>query len=151
MFRSLAVLAVLALGLNTAMAQDAAPATNDAAPAKNDAAPAATDIVVNPAAPIAITPKQTNLLTGFYATLAVIEICAINIPDDIKSGMAGDQKRLEASLGLDAAGATQAYAKVRADVEKTTPDCTEGSLDRTSVDDVTAIYARASGSATPAQ
>ena len=34
-----------------------------------------------------------------------------------------------------------AYAKVKADVEKTTPDCAEGSADRLGVDAVTAIYA----------
>tara|TARA_R110002020_G_scaffold76359_8_gene193552 strand:+ start:440 stop:925 length:486 start_codon:yes stop_codon:yes gene_type:complete len=143
MNRTIAVLAVLALGLNSAMAQDVAPAAPAAAPA----APAATDIVVDPAAAIPTAPKQANLLTGFYATLAVIDICAIPVADDVKAGMAGDQKRLEASVGLDEASAAKAYAEVKTDVEKTTPDCAEGSADRASVDAVTGIYAAAAGGA----
>ncbi|MGV8831546.1 MAG: hypothetical protein ACOH2N_06180 [Devosia sp.] len=141
MIRSLAVIALLALGLNSAMAQDAAPVP----------APAPADIAIEPAASIPATPKQTNLLTGFYATLAVIEICDINIPDDVSAGMAGDQKRLETSVGLDQASATEAYAKVKAEVTQTAPDCTQGSPDLASVDAVTAIYAKASAAAAPAQ
>ncbi|MDP2780753.1 hypothetical protein [Devosia sp.] len=137
MFRSLAVLSVLALGLNPALAQDA-PAPAPAAPA----VPAATDIVVDPAATLSSAPKQDELLTGFYATMAVIEICALPVPEQIKAGMAGDQKRLEASVGLDEVSAMTAYAKVRADVEATAPDCAEGSPDRASVDAVTAFYAQ---------
>ena len=137
MNRSLAILAVLALGLGPAMAQDApAPLTT----------PAPADVVVAPAAAIPTTPKQANLLTGFYATLAVIDICAVPVSDAIKAGMAGDQKRLETSVGLDAASAATAYDKVKADVVKAKPDCTDGSADRASVDAVTGIYAAAEAS-----
>ncbi|MBS3849619.1 hypothetical protein PSC71_06320 [Devosia sp. J2-20] len=152
MYKTLAVLTVLALGLQPAIAQDAAPAVPEAAaPTTSDAAPAAQTIVVDPAATFPNASKQTNLLTGFYATLAVIEICALPIPDDIKSGMAGDRTRLEASVGLDAVKAGEAYAKVLAEVQSTDPDCAEGSADRASVDAVTAIYAQASAAAAPAQ
>lgn len=136
MNRSLAVLAVLALGLGPALAQDAPALTT----------PAPTDVVVAPAAPIPTTPKQANLLTGFYATLAVIEICAIPVDEAVKTGMAGDQKRLEASVNLDAPNAAKAYDAVKSDVVKTNPDCAEGSADRASVDAVTAIYAAAAAS-----
>lgn len=137
MNRSIAVLAILALGLSPVMAQDAPAVPTTPAPA---------DVVVAPAAPIPVTPKQTNLLTGFYATLAVIEICDVPVDEAVKAGMAGDQKRLEASVNLDAPSAAKAYATVKADVIKTNPDCAEGSTDRASVDAVTAIYASAAAS-----
>ncbi len=128
MIRPLAALAVLALTLGASVAQEAAPA-------------AAPEIVVDPAASLNTTPKQANMLTGFYATLAVIEICAITIEPDITAGMEADRQRLETALGMDAATAASAFAQVKADVEKTAPDCTEGSADRQGVDAVTAIYA----------
>ena len=59
---------------------------------------------------------------------------------------------LETSLAMDPATAESAYAKVKADVEKTAPDCADGSPDRIGVDAVTNIYkasAPAAG-ATPA-
>jgi hypothetical protein len=128
MIRPLAALAVLALTLGASVAQDSAPA-------------AAPEIVVDPAASLNTTPKQANMLTGFYATLAVIEICAVSIEPDITAGMDADRQRLETALGMDAATAASAFAQVKADVEKTAPDCTEGSADRQGVDAVTAIYA----------
>ena len=151
MNKTLAVLTVLALGLNPAFAQDAAPAIDDAAPAATQPAPAADNIVVDPAATFPNASKQTNLLTGFYATLAVIEICDIALPQGVEDGMAGDRARLETSVGLDAVKAGEAYAKVLADVTSTNPDCTEGSADRASVEAVTSIYAQASSAAAPAQ
>jgi hypothetical protein len=129
MIRSIAVLALFAAGLGTATAQE-----TPAAPS----APA--DVVVNPAAPIDATPKQANLLTGMYATKAVIEICNISLEDGIINGMNVDQKRLETSLAMDVPTAEKAYAQVKADVEKTTPDCAEGSADRAGVDAVANIY-----------
>jgi hypothetical protein len=128
MIRPLAALAALALMLGASVAQEAAPA-------------AAPEIVVDPAASLNTTPKQANMLTGFYATLAVIEICAVSIEPDIAAGMDADRKRLETALGMDPAMAASAFAQVKADVEKTAPDCTEGSADRQGVDAVTAIYA----------
>lgn len=132
MIRPLAVFAALAFTLGTSAAQEAAPA-----PA------AAPEIVVDPTASLNTTPKQANMLTGFYATLAVIDICAIAIEPDITTGMEADRKRLETALGMDPATAATAYDQVKADVEKTAPDCTEGSEDRRGVDAVTAIYADA--------
>ena len=128
MIRPLAALAALALTFGASVAQEAAPA-------------AAPEIVVDPAASLNTTPKQANMLTGFYATLAVIEICAVSIEPDIAAGMDADRKRLETALGMDPAMAASAFAQVKADVEKTAPDCTEGSADRQGVDAVTAIYA----------
>lgn len=128
MIRSLAALALLSLTLSPALAQSAVPA-------------AAPDIVIDPAATFNTSPKQANMLTGFYATQAVIELCAITIAPDIATGMTADRIRLETALGLDAASATAGYAKVKAEVEKTSPDCADGSPDRLSVDAVTAIYA----------
>ena len=129
MIRPLAALAALALTLGTPLAQEAA------APA------AAPEIVIDPAATIDNTPKQANMLTGFYATQAVIELCSVAIEPAIAEGMAADRARLETALSMDAAAVETAYAKVKADVEKTSPDCAEGSADRQGVDAVTAIYA----------
>ncbi|MHA6730165.1 hypothetical protein [Devosia sp. A369] len=131
MIRPLAALTILALSLGPVLAQPVAPA-----------APAATpDVVIDPAAKLNTSPKQANMLTGFYATQAVIELCAIALEPNIVTGMAVDRSRLETALGLDVASAGAAYAQVKADVEKTTPDCTDGSPDRLGVDAVTAIYA----------
>ena len=141
MFRSLAMLPVLALGLTSALAQETAPAT-PAAPAPLTQ-PAPADVVIEPAAPIGATTKQDDLMTGFFATMAVIEICAIEVPAAIKDGMTGDQKRLEASVGLDANTAAIAYSKVKSAVQQTAPDCTPGSADLASVEAVTKIYADA--------
>lgn len=127
MIRPFAALAVLALTLGAAVAQEAAPA--------------ATDIVIDPAATLNTTPKQANMLTGFYATQAVIELCAVAIEPNILEGMAADRARLETALSMDAPTAAAAYAQVKADVEKTSPDCTDGSPDRIGVEAVTAIYA----------
>lgn len=137
MIRPLAALAFLAIGLGAATAQDALPAQ-----------PAPSDIVVDPAAPIDTTPKQANLLTGLYATRAVIELCSVTVAENVLAGIDIDQKRLETGLGMDAATAEKAYAQVKSDVEKTTPDCAEGSPDRISVDAVTSIYAAQSAAAT---
>ena len=142
MIRPFAALAVLALISGTSVAQEAAPAMAPAAPS---------DIVIDPAATIDTTPKQANMLTGFYATQAVIELCAIQIEPTITEGMAADRARLETALSMDAAAATSAYAQVKADVEKTQPDCAEGSADRAGVDAVTAIYAALPPPAAPAE
>ncbi|MCS6762567.1 MAG: hypothetical protein MO846_11900 [Candidatus Devosia symbiotica] len=138
MIRSLAVLTVLALSLNPAMAQDATPAT-------------APDIVVDPAAPIPAISKQNDLMTGFFATMAVIKICAIDVPQAIKDSMSGDQTRLEASVGLNANTAALAYSKIKSAVEKTNPDCTPGSADLASVEAVSKIYADAAAKTTAAE
>jgi hypothetical protein len=130
MNRPLAALAFLALGLGAATAQEAVPAQ-----------PAAPEIVVDPTATVDATPKQANLLTGLYATKAIIEICTVSIEPGVLAGIDADQKRLEGSLGMDPVTSEQAYAQVKADVEKTTPDCADGSSDRAGVDAVTAIYA----------
>lgn len=129
MIRSIAVLAFLAAGLGAAHAQETTVTP-----------PAPADVVVNPAAPINATPKQANLLTGMYATKAVIELCAITLEEGIVRGMDVDQKRLETSLLMDAPTAEKAYAQVKADVEKIAPDCAEGSPDRLGVEAVTNIY-----------
>jgi hypothetical protein len=137
MIRPLAALAVLALMSGVSIAQEAAPAT-------------APEIVVDPAAAIDTTPKQANMLTGFYATQAVIELCSVAIEPNIAEGMAADRARLETALSMDAPTAAAAYAQVKADVEKTTPDCADGSPDRAGVDAVTAIYAALPPPAAPA-
>ena len=72
MIRSIAVLAFLAAGLGAAHAQETTVTP-----------PAPADVVVNPAAPINATPKQANLLTGMYATKAVIELCAMTLEEGI--------------------------------------------------------------------
>lgn len=129
MIRPLAALAFLAIGLGAATAQDNLPVQ-----------PTAPEIVVDPTATVDNTPKQANLLTGLYATKAVIELCTVTIEPAVSAGIDADQKRLETSLGMDPATSEKAYAQVKADVERTTPDCAEGSPDRLSVDAVTAIY-----------
>lgn len=129
MIRPQAVLALLALAAAPALAQEAA------APAA-----AAAEVVVDPMASLNTSPKQANMLTGFYATQAVIEICSLTLEPAIVDGMAADRQRLELALSLDAAAGALAYDKVKADVEKTAPDCSDGSADRAGVDAVTAIY-----------
>lgn len=141
MIRPLAALVFLAAGLGAAAAQEVSPAP---APA-----PAPADIVIDPAADIDATPKQANLLTGMYATKAVIEICALTLEEGVVNGMNADQKRLETSLVMDAPTAEKAYAEVKANVEKTEPDCAEGSPDRLSVDAVADIYKGQAAGATP--
>jgi hypothetical protein len=128
MIRPILALGFLAAGLSVAVAQEVAPA------------PATSNVVVDPAAAIDATPKQANLLTGMYATKAVIEICAISFEEGVINGMNADQKRLETSLAMDAPTAEKAYAEVKADVEKTAPDCAEGSPDRVGVEAVANIY-----------
>jgi hypothetical protein len=132
MNRSIAALAAFAVLTGAAMAQEAAPAT--------PAPPAASEIVVDPAASLNTAPKQAHMLTGFYATQAVIDICAVTIEPGVAQGMQADRERLETALGMDAPTAEKAFTQVKADVEKTTPDCADGSPDRISVDAVTAIY-----------
>jgi hypothetical protein len=134
MIRPLALLGLLAFAVAPAVAQEIVPAQ-----------PAPSSIVVDPNAVIDNSSRQANLLTGFYATKATIELCAVVIDPAILAGMDADQLRLEAGLGLDAATALKAYERVKADVVKTEPDCTEGSPDRLGIDAVTAIY-----TATPA-
>ena len=138
MIRPILALGFVAAALNIAVAQE------------TPSIPAPSDVVVNPAAPINATPKQANLLTGMYATKAVIEICAISLEDGVINGMDADQKRLETSLAMDAPTAEKAYAQVKADVEKTTPDCAEGSADRLGVEAVADIYKSSTTASSPA-
>ncbi len=131
MIRPLAVLAALALALGSATAQDLPP-------------PETAKITIDPTAQVGgVASKQADMLTGYYATVAVIELCSLSIEPDIFAGMNADKLRLERALSMDAATATEAYGKVKAEVETTSPDCTEGSPDRISVDAVTAIYSAA--------
>lgn len=138
MIRSLAVLAALSLSSVAVLAQDATPTQ-----------PPAADITIDPTATVDATPKSANLLTGLYATQATIEICAVAIEPATKQMMDADRGRMETALGMDAATASEAYAKVKADVETTTPDCADNSPDRIGVDAVTAAYA-AQAAAAPA-
>lgn len=137
-FATLALLAALGLGASTAIAQEALPTQ-----------PETPQIVVDPSAPIDSTPKQANMLTGFYATMAVIELCAVTLDPQIAEGMTADRQRLELALAMDPATAAKAFAEVKADVQSTNPDCAQGSADRQSVDAVIAIYQ--AQSAPPAQ
>jgi hypothetical protein len=138
MIRLPAAFAILALAAAAPLAQEAAPAAPPA------------DVVIDPAASLNTTPKAANMLTGFYATQAVIDICALTLEPAIAEGMAVDRQRLETALSLDADSASKAYAEVKADVEKTAPDCTDGSADRAGVDAVTAIYEGQSAPTEPA-
>ena len=118
-------------GLGAAFAQEAAPA-----------APATPTIQIDPAAPIDATPKQVKLLTGLYATQAVIDICAITVPEPVAAAMNYDRKRYENVLVMDAAASASAYEKTKAEVQSTTPDCADGSADRQGVDAVLSIYTK---------
>jgi hypothetical protein len=131
MLRPLPLLAVLVVSIGAAQAQETAPA----------ATPAPAQISIDPAAAVNATPKQANLLTGLYATRAVLEICAVEVAAEASTRMNNDQKKFETGLGMDAATATEAYAKVKADVERTSPDCAPGSTDRANAEAVVAIYA----------
>lgn len=113
-----------------------------AAPLAQEATPpvAAPNIEVDPSAVIDNTPKQLDLLTGLYATQAVIEICAITVPADVNERMTRDRQRYESLLIMDAETASRAYASTKAEVEKTTPDCAEGSVDRQGVEAVLSAY-----------
>ena len=103
--RTSAALALLALSLLPAAAQEATPTQ-----------PAAEDIVVDATAAIPGQSKQADLLTGLYATRAVIEICAVQLDASVTDAMAADEQRLETALRLDAPSGDQAYAAVKADV-----------------------------------
>ena len=137
--RTSAALALLALSLLPAAAQEATPTQ-----------PAAEDIVVDATAAIPGQSKQADLLTGLYATRAVIEICAVQLDASVTDAMAADEQRLETALRLDAPSGDQAYAAVKADVVTTAPDCAEGSTDRAGVDAVAAIYREAAAVPAPA-
>lgn len=138
MARSPLALAVLlaVVGTTAAFAQAAIPA----APAAPVAAP---EISINPAAGLAAATDPTQLLTGLYATKAVIELCAIEIPAATQTAMTADQIRFERKMGWDPATALQAYGGIKTSVESTKPDCTEGSADRQGVDAVLSVYAGA--------
>jgi hypothetical protein len=127
----------LALSMGAAHAQQASPAPN---------APPA-EVVVDPAAVINTTSPQANMLTGFYATLAVIDLCDIAVDTAVLEGMNADRARLENSVGLDSVAGERAYAVIKENVQTTKADCAEGSPDRQSVDAVTAIYSKAVKSA----
>jgi hypothetical protein len=138
MHRSLAALALATLVLSgPALAQEAVPAQ-----------PAPGQTTIDPLAAPNQAPISANLLTGFYATQAVIELCNIVLDPGIAAGMDADRLRLERSVGLDTATAAEAYSKVKAEVESTEPDCTLGSEDLQSVDAITAIYAAQASSST---
>lgn len=123
MMKSFAVLGFLLAGLSAPLAQDAAPT-----------------IEIDPAAPINSMPKHANLLTGLYATQAVIDICAITVPEPVMTAMNFDRKRYENLLTMDEAASTRAYRDTKAEVERTAPDCAEGSPDRQGVEAVLSIY-----------
>jgi hypothetical protein len=126
--RKLLALLLVALALPAAQAQEAAPK------------PA---ITVDPLASITAMPKQGTLLTGLYATRATIEICAVPLGEPGATAMNAHQRQLETDLRLDEAGAANAYAAVKADVEKAGVDCAEGSDDRKQADAVINIYSGA--------
>jgi hypothetical protein len=142
MIRLIAILAFVLAGLGAPLAQEAPPPTTPpAAPAPStEAAPAAPDIQVDPSATIDNTPKQLKLLTGIYATQAVIDICSITVPEDVATAMSNDRKRYEGLLIMDEAASTRAYEATKAEVQSTAPDCAEGSTDRQGVDAVLAAY-----------
>ncbi|WP_375452303.1 hypothetical protein [uncultured Devosia sp.] len=106
-----------------------------------EAAPAPVDIRVDPSAVINAMPKQANMLTGIYATQAVIDICAITVPAPVATRMGNDRVRFEKAMGLDATGSIEAYDRIKASVAGTTPDCAEGSADRQGVEAVLSLYA----------
>jgi len=129
MIRPFALAALLLIGTNVAFAQEATTTT-----------PAPTDIQIDASANVNGMSKQGNMLTGIYATQAVIDICAITVPEQVATRMGNDRKRFETGVGLDATGATEAYAKIKTSVTATAPDCTEGSADRKNVEAVLALY-----------
>jgi hypothetical protein len=130
MIRSLAIAAFVLATASAGYAQEASTTT-----------PAPTDIQIDPSATINVMSKQANMLTGIYATQAVIDICAITVPEPVATRMGNDRKRFETGVGLDATGATEAYDKVKTSVTATTPDCAEGSPDRKNVEAVLSLYA----------
>lgn len=105
---------------------------------QSPAAPA--EITINPSAPIAQLPKSAQVLTGLYATLATLEICAVDVPEPARTGMSAHRRQMEATLSMDEAMGAKAYDVVRADVEKAGVNCAEASPDRAQADAVIAIY-----------
>lgn len=129
MIRPAAAFVLTLAGLGTAFAQEATPV------------PAEAPVIrIDPAANIDNSPKQLNLLTGLYATQAVIEICAVTVPEDVVTKMGRQRMAYETALGMDAATGSRAYESTKADVQQTSPDCADGSADRLGVDEVLAIY-----------
>lgn len=138
-----AAAAILLAGISMAHAQDVKPAPIDTPHAPEN-------LTVNPMATLDVTPKHANLLTGMYATKAVIEICNVTVDAGILKRMSEDQAGLETSLQMDAATSAKAYEQVKADVTKTKPDCADGSADRKNVDAVVDIYSAGPGGVAPA-
>ena len=130
MIRPLAILTVLLAASSASFAQEAATTP-----------PAATDIRIDPSAAVGGLSKQARMLEGLYFTQAVIDICAVTVPEDVATRMASDRAVFEAGVGLDAAAATDAYEKIKTGVAGTTPDCAEGSQDRANVEAVMSLYA----------
>ena len=131
MIRPVVAIALTLAGLSAPLAQEVAPAP---APAE------APVISIDPAASIDTSPKQLNLLTGLYATQALIEICAVTVPADVVTKMDRHRLLYETTLGMDTATGTKAYESTKAEVQQTGPDCAEGSTDRKGVDAVVAVY-----------
>lgn len=99
------------------------------------------DIEVDAGATINTVSKKTSMLTGLYATQAVIDICSISVSGPVATRMGNDRTRFEAAIGLDASSAAEAYQKIKANVASTSPDCTQGSSDRQEVEAVLTLYA----------
>lgn len=125
MLRPAIIALLLALGLAPVSAQEAP----------------STTITVDPGAAISQLPRSAQLLTGLYATLATLEICAVEAPEPAATGMSAHRRQMETELRMDDETATAAYERVRADVERAGVDCAEGSADRQQTDAVVAIYA----------
>lgn len=138
-----AAAAILLAGMSMAYAQDVKPAPIDTPQAPEN-------LTVNPMATLDVTPKRANLLTGLYATKAVIEICNVPVDAAILKRMSDDETGFASGLQMDAATAAKAYEQVKADVTKTKPDCAEGSPDRQSVDAVVSIYTAGPAGVAPA-
>ncbi|MBN9334562.1 hypothetical protein [Devosia sp.] len=132
-------LSVLALTIAAPLAQEAPPAPAPAA-APAPAPAAAPTITVDPHAIVDAMPKQGQLLTGLYATLATIELCNITVPEPGATAMNAHRRQLENDFHLEGESAQKAYDTVKADVEKTGVDCAEGSVDRKQTDAVIKVY-----------
>ncbi|SFV38870.1 hypothetical protein SAMN05216456_3661 [Devosia crocina] len=128
--RLLSALAFLALSLNAAVAQDQAP--QEPAPGQS--------VTIDPLAKVNSSNRQSELLTGLYATQATIELCGIDVIEPGVTAMAAHRRQLQGELRMDEATGESAYAAIKADVEKAGVDCAEGSTDRTQANAVIAIY-----------
>lgn len=141
-----AALASLALACSAVPAQQATIPQFDAeleAPTANSANPA--PLPGEPVVSLNMPANPRDLLTGLYATKALIEVCEVSLTAEVSGAMEADEMRFLSQLGLDPQSAQASYGEILAATQTRNPDCAEGSADRAAVSEVVTVYTDALG------